>query len=105
MFQGSLGTWGERLFAKRKRQRKKGEGEKEGEKEGGREGGREGGKRGTSQPNQPEMPSFPPTGSTVTASKSEHIREYPWLCPFNSIHLQEQAAEGVVQEKLLGEEK
>lgn len=34
-----------------------------------------------------------PTGSRVMASKSEHIRERPWLCPFNSIHLQEQAAE------------
>lgn len=63
------------------------------------------GNGGTSQQNQPEMPSFPPTGSNVTASKSERIREYPWLCPFNFIHLQEQAAEGVVQGKLLGEKR
>lgn len=30
-----------------------------------------------------------PTGFRVMASTSEHIRERPWLGPFNSIHLQE----------------
>lgn len=52
------------------------------------EGGRE------DKPNKSTRDAIiPPPGSSVTASKSENIRECPWLCPFNSIDLQNKVAE------------
>lgn len=85
------------------KKKKKGEGRKGGRREGEGEEGRE---------DKPIKSTrnviISPAGSSVTASKSEYIRECPWLCPFNLIHLcgnRQQKTEESLQEKLFGEEK
>lgn len=61
----------------------------------GDKGGQERGKTGREdKPTESSRKAvISPTGSSVTASKSEYIWEHPWLCPFNSTDLQETAAE------------